>query len=1080
MVTMRSAYGKDLFREIRKSIMRFLSIFSIVLLGVAFFAGIKATAPDMKNTADKYYDDYNMMDIDVFSTLGLTDGDICAIRSADGVEQVVPTYFADGVCTVNATEYVFRMHCIPAGGPVINGVKLTQGRMPERSGECLVEDQKDLDLGLKIGDRLTVSSGKHDPIVGNALKTDVFTIVGKAVTPLYLCYDKGSSDIGNGKVSFFMMIPEADFAYPAYTEALITVKGARQLDCYGADYANLIDRLKVTLENMGIDRSAIRLNEIKGQAEAQLNAAKQEYSARKKEFDEKMAASAAQLNQSQMELGKAEATLLAERENHKRSVEQAKAQIELGRRQLEEGEKDYQKQVAEYNRIKRLYGTELKQFDSIVRDLNSLDSMADDEIAELWAQVNGGGLSEEERVRMAEMIILLDSFKERFDKNINSVTQLNRLLRNEMNNAGDQLKQARKQLDDGYRQLSDAEKQLEEGEREAAERFAQAEKDIAAGWAEYETGKEQYEQGKRKGEVELAAGQEKIVRAEDEIDRISKPQWYVLDRNSNISYVDFSMTAGRIDSLAKAFPVFFFLVAALVCLTTMTRMVDEQRGVIGIYKALGYQDKAIAAKYIAYAAIASTLGAAAGLAAGVSIFPEVIYRSWLMKYTMPPLQTVPQPWLMASSLVMGVLVTTLTAWAACRRELMEAPATLMRPRSPKAGKRILLERVTFLWRRLSFSQKVTARNIFRYKKRFLMTVIGISGCTALLLAGFGLGNSIGQVVDRQFNEIFAYDMDVRFSAGADEAGKKGLLDMLQSDDNVSSGLACTELNAKTRSEGEDIAVTLVVPADADRLPGFIMLRDSASRQPIPLDQGGAVITEKLSKELSVGVGDAIELDNGLGSRKKVIVTAITENYIFHYVYMSAPAYREIYRLDPQTNGMMICLKDDSPGAENGLASKLIAKGGVASVTFYSNVAASFRQTVKSLNTIILVIVLCAGLLAFIVLYNLTNINIGERVREIATVKVLGFWHGEVSAYVFRENITLSVLGALIGMPLGVLLHRYIMASIEQSGIMFGNYMSNLSYLWAFLITMAFTGLVIFAMNFKLIKIPMVESLKSVE
>lgn len=1079
---MKSATRKDLSREIRRSWARFVSIFAIVLLGVAFFAGIKATAPDMKHTADQYYDEYNMMDIRVMSTLGLTEGDIESIRSIDSIEQVSPGYFADAVCTIASTEYVFRLHSMKLSKQdnPINQVKVTRGRLPERSGECLMEEQKYLDLGLRVGDTVRVSSGKDAPITEETLKTDEFTIVGFAVTPYYLCYEKGASDVGSGKVSFFLMVPEEDFAYPVYTEALVTVKGAMALNTYGAAYDGLVERTIVALENMGVDRSGIRLGEIKGMALEKLAEAKKEYDRNKKEYDDTMLESEKELNDAQTKLNKAEATLATEKENYETTTAMARDQINANKKQLAEGERDYRNGVQQYNDAKAKYGDELAQLDGTMQQINSLRANASAQSATLEQQLQNPDLTEDERADRTELLGMYKQLLSLSDESLSSANDLNDYGQKQMKDSERQLKDARSQLDQGHAQVAAAEAQLAQGEIDAKEKFENAQKEIDEGWAEYRKGLREYEEGKKKGAEELAAGNEKIIRAENDIERISSPQWYVLGRDSLFSFVDYGLTAERIDAIAKVFPVFFFLVAALVCLTTMTRMVDEQRGNIGTYKALGYANGAIAAKYVIYAAIASVLGAAAGLAVGMNVFPQVIYQSWSMKYTLPPLMGIRQIPLMVLSLVMGVSVTTLTAFMACYRELKETPSLLMRPKAPKAGRKVLLEYLTFLWRRLSFSQKVTIRNIFRYKKRFFMTIIGIAGCTALLLAGFGLSNSIGQVVSRQFQEIFTYDLNVRYTAGCAEEDRSRVMEGLTANPAVKSFTTGSELNAKAKSGGEDIAVTLVVPSDAALLNRYVTLRTSTGHDSIPLGARGVIVTEKLAKELGCGVGDAIELDNGDGARKKVEITGIAENYIFHYAYMSPEAYREVYRLDPKVNMLMIQLHETSPQAENDLASALIADESVASVTFYSAVAATFTETVKSLNSIVVVIILCAGMLAFVVLYNLTNINISERIREIATIKVLGFFNREVSSYVFRENILLTVTGAAIGLALGILLHRYIMVSIEQEGIMFGNYIENLSYAYSFLITMGFAGLVILFMGRRLKMIPMVESLKSIE
>lgn len=1083
---MKRPLWKDFFREIRRSFSRFVSIFAIVFIGVAFFSGIKATAPDMKYSMDKYYDQYNLMDIRVMSTLGLTDNDIREIENSDGVLNVQPGYFTDVVSTIDSTEFVIKIHSIPpeeAGqseDEPINQIKLTEGRYPKNPGECIIEDLSLLDLGLEVGDPLKVSSGKTEDILEGTLAVDEFTIVGKAITPYYLSYEKGASEIGSGKVNFFMMILEEDFAFPVYTEAVVTVKGARELNSYDKEYKELVSNTVVPIENIGVDRSVLRLEEIKEQALGELEKAKKEYNEQKELFDSEMSAAEDELNQAQVELVEGETELETEKKNFESNYKQASKQIADGEKKLAKAEIEYAQALKEYNETMDKYGEDLERLDSTTSQINEQRAEADVRLKELREQLNDPDLTEEERQDTQDLIESYEGFLSFADEGVAAVNDLNNLGQGQVKNAERQLSNARKELDSQSAQLTKAKKDLASGKKQAYAEFASAERKLASGRKEYEAGKAEYEKQKEEGQKKLDEGREQIIRAENEIERLSKPQWYVLDRDSHYSFVDYGKTADRIDAIAKIFPVFFFLVASLVCLTTMTRMVDEQRSVIGAYKALGYDNRDIAIKYVFYAATASLLGGVLGLLFGMRIFPEVIYNAWSMMYTLPEFkQTVHIP-LMIISLLVGILVTTVSAWGACYRELKETPALLLRPKAPKSGKKIFLEKIHGIWSRLSFSHKVTARNIFRYKKRFFMTIIGIAGCAALLLAGFGLSDSIMQVVQKQYNEIFTYDLNMKYTAIASEEDQTRVMKTLDENSYVDTYEMSSEFNAKVKSDGEDISTTLIIPEDIEGFKEYMTLRERSNQNPIDIPEKGVIITEKLAKELNVGIGDTIEMDNGDGARKKVEISEITENYIFHYAYMSSDYYREIFRLPPRVNNLMIKLLDASPSAENQLGSTLIKDTGVASVLFFSTAKDTFNDTVTILNSIVVVIIISAGLLAFVVLYNLTNINISERIREIATIKVLGFYNGEVASYVYRENVLLSLIGAVGGLFIGIILHRFIMIAVEQDGVMFGYHIDAISFLYAIVITMVFVMLVNVFMYKRLKNVHMVESLKSVE
>lgn len=1079
---MKRAIYKDLLREIKKSFSRFLSIFAIVFIGVAFFAGIKATAPDMKNSMDVYYDDYNLMDLHIMSTLGLTNEDIRAIGEVKGVNKVQPGYFTDAVSKIGSTEIVIKVHSIPSirSKDSLNQIKLTEGRLPEKSGECILEDNMFIDLGLKVGDSISLQSGKAEGITEKTLAVNEYKIVGKAITPYYLSYEKGSSEIGDGKVDTYMMVLDRDFILPVYTEALVSVKGAKELNSYGKEYGKVVSSVSAPLENLGADRSLLRLDEVKSLALEELEKAKKEFEEQKKLFEEEIKKAEDQLNKAQVDLVEGEAKLETEKKNYQVNYQNGLKQIEDAKKRLADGEKEYAEGLAKYNQAMAEHGEDLQNLNNMTSTVNNQRQEAGKRLEEINGQLNNPDLTEEERNDYVSLKGYYESFLGLADTGVSAINELNDFSQGQVSDAERQLRSAEAELASGRNELNRATNELESNKRKANSQFRAAEAKLAKGWKDYEAGKAKYEKEKVEGQEKIDEGKEKIIRAENEIEKISKPQWYVLDRNSLYSFADYKMTAERIDAIAKIFPLFFFLIAGLVCMTTMTRMVDEQRMIIGAYKALGYDNRSIALKYVLYAALASMLGGLAGLALGLRIFPSVIYNAWAMMYTLPPMVRVTQIPLMFISVLIGVLVTTLSAFGACYKELKETPSLLMRPKAPKAGKKIFLEKIDFIWNRLSFSHKVTARNLFRYKKRFYMTLIGICGCCALLLAGFGLSDSIGQIVNNQYKEIFKYDVNIKYDPLIDKAGRNEIKEILSQDNNIKMFTETSQYNAKLKSDGDEISATLIIPSNKKEFNDFITLRNRKNQEPITLPKSGLVISEKLSKELNVRVGDMVEMDDGSGAKKKVVVHDITENYVFHYIYMSPDYYKEIFRLSPELNNLMIKVKETSPKTEEELSRKLAKHHGVASILFYSGAISSFEDMVSILDSIVVVIILSAGLLAFVVLYNLTNINIRERIREIATIKVLGFYNREVSAYVFRENVILSLIASIVGLGVGIVLHTFIMVSLEQNGIMYGNYINPISFLYAFFVTLLFVFLVNIFMYKSVTNIPMVESLKSIE
>ncbi len=650
------------------------------------------------------------------------------------------------------------------------------------------------------------------------------------------------------------------------------------------------------------------------------------------------------------------------------------------------------------------------------------------------------------------------------------------------------------QVSDGLAQIQAAEARLPELEAAQAQidasrsQLETSRNELNIHESQYQSGQAQLEQGRRdltKAKAELAdgetklkeeteKGQKKIEDAQKELDEL-EPQWIVLDRNSFYSYRDYQSCADRMDGIASVFPVFFFLVAALVCMTTMTRMVDEQRSTIGTLKALGYAWWQIAMKYILYSLLASILGSILGCAVGMVVFPCIIFYAWNTMYTIDTIKTVWQPGLMllaSGSVTLVILATTLFSIG---RELREVPSQLMRPKAGVAGKQILLEKVPAIWQRIPFLHKVTLRNIFRYKKRFFMTVIGISGCSALLVAGFGINDSISSIVSEQFGAIYQYDAAVT-------ADNDALSDPLKKLEGVTGVYGEQDLPVTLDMDGNKAAATLHIIPDGTqgkKLADFVHL-DSLDKEPLTVPEEGALMSQKMAEKLGLKPGSKLTLETADDQKLETTVADVFSQYVGHQVYVSQKTFDDWHVAEQPQDVYLLKTSDQSDDFEEALGGNIMLLDDVRSVSFYSKLQQNFLDMIGSIKMVVVVLVISAAMLAFVVLYNLANVNISERMREIATIKVLGYTEREVDAYVNRESLILAMIGGGTGLILGIWLHRLIMNLAELDDVMFGRIISPLSYLFAFGLTVLFALLVNFVMRFRLRKVEMVESLKAVE
>lgn len=1107
----KRALRKEFYMEIRKTLNRFLSILLINALGVAFFAGVRASKPDMQISADAFYDESNLMDIRVVSTLGMTEEDAEAIEAVEGVKEVMPFYSVDMFGRLPDRQLNLQVMSLP---DKMNRIHVREGRLPESRGECLV-DYKLLTSGLcELGEELTLVSGTEDE-TSEIVNQETFTIVGAGTTSYYMSLDRGTTSIGSGSLDGFLVVLPEVFEQDYYTQICVTAEGAYELTCYTEEYDSLVDELVERIEEIEKERCEIRYAQVQEEGQEKIADAEAEVA----DGEKKLADAGAELEDARVKLADAEEKLadgrkeLADGEAEFAEKEQelldAKQEVADGWKELNEAKEELVKATFEIQRGYEQYEkgkaeidagyAQLAPYEEQLAQIESRLEQVQKALDEI-AQADNAGIpvDEQQRAELEGTKIQLLSAKEQLapvvEENKTKLDAGAAALaagKRELDAGSDQVDEgnreayyAEQDLREAEEEIADGEIKLEDGRAELADArqtLKDAEKELADAKAEFVDGEAEYEKALAENEETLADAKVKIADAKKELADLKEPEWYVLDRQYIQTYVEYGNDADRIGAIGEVFPAIFFLVAALVSLTTMTRMVEEQRTQIGTLKALGYGKGAIASKYIFYALLSSLLGSLLGLAAGQKILPTVIISAYQILYNNLP-ETLTPLSLEYSLTAAGVAVlcTTFAALAACYKELNAVPANLMRPAAPKSGKRVFLERVGFLWKRLTFSQKAAIRNLVRYKKRFFMTIFGIGGCMALLLVGFGLKDSILHIGNGQFGDVFAYDGAVGIDKDADAKERLELEEQIKGDERLTHYMETLEIAVDVEAGGAPRSAYLIVPGDVKELDHYIHLQNRETREHYTLDEEGVIMSEKLATLLGVSEGDTVTLKEDETKAVEARVVHITEQYFMHYVYMSEELYESLYGEEPDWNQWFIKTRQQDEGFEEELRTDYIQYEAVSDVDFISGTAQRVADMLRSMDLIIYVLVIAAGLLAFVVLYNLNNININERRRELATLKVLGFFDPEVSAYVNRENVLLTVIGTGVGVFLGILLHQFVIKTAEIDMLMFGRTIAPKSYVYSVLLTFVFSALVNGAMFFKLRKIDMVESLKSVE
>lgn len=1125
----KRAIRKDFYVEIHRSLGRFLSIFFIVAMGVAFFSGIRAGEPDMRYSGDAYFDRNNVMDLRVIGTLGLTEKDVEALKKTEGVESVEPGYSVDMLLNVEGNYKVLHVASILDN---MNKYTVEEGRMPEKSGECLMDGDFLKAHGFKIGDKIVLSSGTKDAVT-DTLKTETFEIVGSGSSSMYFTYARGSSTVGNGEVSGFLGVIPEDFGLEAYTECYVSVKDAKALTAFTSKYNGKVEKVQKNIEGIADEQGKRRADEIRDEVKTELADAQEELDKGKKEAEEKLAEAKKQIDDGEKQLQEGKEQLEKanqELQNGKnklyasqKEVDAAKKEISNGWNQYNSAKKEFDAQEADFKKQYDAGIAEIakgeeeltKAWDAFYSQKEEYDkgvtalAQAKEILSELLASLESGILPPEQVPQIqAQAEALKTEIAEKEPVLQEAGQQMNAAqatLEQKQQEADVQFAEARKQLEQGKAAIEAGRQQLEASRKKLISGEEQAKKgqqQIDEGWSKIHDGekektesealiaeneeklaqaKEEYEQGKKDAEQEIHDGEEKIKDAQQEINKIENAQWYVQDRSALPEYVGFGDNADRIRAIAKVFPILFFIVAALISLTTMTRMVEEQRTQIGTLKALGYGKLSIAGKYLNYALLATVGGSIFGVLFGEKVFPYIIVTAYKIMYTHVPDVVIPYNWeygIMAAGA--AILCTGLATLLACYKELASQPAVLMRPPAPKQGKRVFLERIPFIWKHLSFIWKSTIRNLIRYKKRFFMTVFGIGGCMALMIVGFGLRDSIFAIGKLQYGELQLYDGMVILNTDAEEEDKKEPIEYLSSEKAVSDIMEGYSKKITISKGKEEQEVYLSVPFDIEKNKEFQVFRNRITKKEFEMEKNSVILTEKAAQLLDVKKGDKIMLDDKDEKQAELRVTDICENYMEHYLYISPETYREIYGENMESNTIYFKMKDFDKKGLKEIGENILSKRGALNVTYTYNIQNQLDDMLESLDIVIVVLIISAGLLAFVVLYNLNNINITERKRELATIKVLGFYDKEVSAYVFRENILLTIIGVAVGVVLGSMLHRFVIVTVEIDSVMFTRIIENISFVLSAALTCLFSFLVNAVMYFKLKKIDMVESLKSVE
>ncbi len=1156
---MKKTIWKSTFREIKQSFGRFFAILAIIALGVAFFAGLKATKPAMVKTAEEYFEEQNFYDYRILSTLGFEQEEVAFFQGKEEIENAEGAVSFD-ILYLNETgnEGVLKAHSLTEQ---VNQLVLHSGRMPQNPNECVVD--ADAFSEASIGEVIRLSENNEEEDLEHFAYQE-YTIVGIVQSPLYIQFERGNTSLGAGKLNGFFYIPYEGFDLDYFTEIYVNFSEdySEDYSLYSDAYEHFMEEKEAVWEQYAEEAAMMRYERIVAEANEELAEAKEEFKTEKadaeadlKDAEEQLADAKEQLADGEKQLADAKEELadakqtLAEKEKeladgeqeiadseqdladgetkleegisswkeNKAKLEQSKVELQAGREELAEqvafimmqeeellvGERTLEESEISITQQKEqllaqkkeldekeqallaLYGegnipaVMLAQIEEGRQQIDSAMSQIDEGLMQIAEQkqeiAEGKKAIEEAKLSIANYEAQLDAGEAQItagDKALSDAWQQIETNKQKLADGKTALAEAKEEIADGKEKIADAKQELADGE----ETLIEKEQELADAQIEYADGQKEYEDGLAEFNERIADAEQKIADAEQEIADLEEPDSYLLGRDTNVGYVCFENDSSIIEGIANVFPVFFFLVAALVCITTMNRMVEEQRIQIGVLKALGYSESVIMTKYMFYSGFAAIAGCIVGFIGGTILFPNVIWYAYGIMYRVDNLLYVFKWDLAIISLVVSILCSMGATWMSCRVELSQVAAQLMRPKAPKAGKRVFLEYLPFIWKRLGFLKKVSIRNIFRYKKRLFMMVMGISGCTALLVTGFGVKDSIANVATQQFEKVQIYDISVTFAEDVDKEDLAAIEKATGVTEEAYVPVYETTYDLVTE-QGRKSVNLLVFDSKADMSP-FLNLHTKEQEEIAFPAAGEMVITDQIAENYGLKVGDMVTLQNEDMETLTARISGINENFIYNYVYMNHETYQASIGQAVEYKSVLLNVPNGED--EHQLAASLMKEDCIASVTVNRDTLERLDSMMASLDLIIVVIIICAGGLAFIVLYNLTNINITERIREIATIKVLGFNKKETASYVFRENMVLAAMGIVVGLILGHYLHLFVMNEVKIDMITFDIHVRSISYLYSVLLTFGFAWFINRIMGRKLEQVSMTESLKSVD
>ena len=1079
----KKALLKDAFKEIKTTYKRFISIMLMALLGVGFFAGLRAASPDMVNTIDQYFKDQNVYDIEVISTLGLTDEDIEVLSNIENVETVYGTYSTDGIIKLDEKEIVSKLLCIDD----VNKPKLLSGNMPQNDNECVVEKDFLSTTNKQIGDILEIETEKTETSIQgdeetDYLKNNTLKIVGTVESPLYISRERGTTNLGSGQINSYIYVTKNNVNSEAYTEIYIKLKDSDKYKTSSNRYEDYVEETKDKIEAIKEERQKARYDSLINEANKKIEEAENEFNSQKQEGESKIQEAEAKLQNGKNEIAQAENEIATNEKTANSRFAQGESQIKSAKQTLQKSEEEYNAKKAQAEESFAQAESQKEQLQISLNSLNQKLTEIDTKYNQIVEKLKDLELTEQEKQMLESAKTEIENNKSRLLPVKTELETGITTIENQISSGKAELANAKNQIDSAKSQITTQEATLNSTKASTNKQIANAKAQLESSKAEIQTAEAELQAQKEEFNQKIQEAEGKIIDAKEEVSKIENPVWYILDRNQNSGYASFIQDTESINNLSLVFPIVFFAIAALVSLTSMTRMVEEERQELGTLKALGYNKFQISLKYILYSSLACIIGGVIGMNIGFQLLPRIIWDMYEMMYTMPSIiisfnyeNATIGIQLMYICIVGATLYSIL-------RELTHTPATLLRPKAPKIGKRVLLERITPIWKRLNFSQKVTIRNIFRYKKRFLMTIIGIFGCTSLILAGFGLKDSISKILPYQYENIFNYDMQIAIKSSLEDSQKQSLIDELRNKEGVQEVTENYIISGTASKDGQE-DIQIIVPKSAEEMKKVISLRELKTEEEINLDEAskdGVIITDKLAELIGAKEGDTITIKDTNDIEKEVKVSKIAENYISHYIYMSVEYYESLYGKAYTTNVLLLKDNNLSEEQEEQISKELVNKNEVSTVSLTSTIMRTLDDTMNSLNYVVIILIVSAGLLAFVVLYNLSNVNISERIRELATIKVLGFYDKEVYKYVSRETVLLTAIGIALGLIGGYFLNFYIIGTCEIDMLRFVKIIDPLSYLYSILITVFFTIIVNIVTYFALKKIDMIGSLKSVE